>query len=182
MNLGVIKSIYLSVSCLFLVYGCSSHSVHESTITAQEFDKTIMLTVPASKVKLTIPKLELVKQSPSNSPSNRYFLYWDTNSQLGISGWFEHQSLFKGAKFHWKEYTAKLNGNQPTNVSFEKLNGWEIVRYNINVQGCSQSNVKAFLVKNETWLDIHVSSFCNGSKPQADILGYLKNITVENKT
>jgi len=181
MNLGIIKSIILSVSCFFLMLGCSSHSAHESTITAQEPDKTIILTVPVSKVKLTIPKLGLVEQSTSNSPSNRYFLYWDTNSQLGISGWFEPESLFKGIEFHWNEYTTKLNGNQPTNVSFEELNGWDIVRYNIDIQGCSQSNVKAFLVQNETWLDIHISSFCNGSKPHADILGYLKNITVENK-
>ena len=181
MNLGIIKSTIVTVGFLLVMVGCSSHSVKESSITAKELDQTIELTVPASKVKLSIPKLNLVKQDTSNSQSYRYFNYWDTNEQLGISGWFEHESLFKGTQFHWSEFLAKWKGNQPTNVSFEKLNGWDIIRYNIDVQGCSQSNLKAYLVQSETWLDIHVSSFCNGDIPKSDILSYLKNITVVNK-
>jgi len=175
------KSTFLIFTCLFLMQGCSSHSVQNSTLTAQELENTIELTVPASKVKMTIPKLKLIKQNDNPTNSYRYFYYWDTNEQLGISGWFEPASLFKGTKFHWDEFVAKWNGNQPTNVSFEKLNGWEVVRYNIDVQGCSQSNAKAFLVQNETWLEIHVSSFCKNGSEQADIVDYIKNISVENK-
>lgn len=181
MNLGIIKSTIVTIGCLSLMLGCATHSVKESSLTAQELDQTIEFTVPASKVKLSIPKLDLVKQDTSNSESYRYFNYWDTNSQLGISGWFEHKSKFKGTKSHWEDFLAKWYGNQPTNIRFEELNNWEIVRYNINVQGCSQSNVKAFVVQNDTWLELHISSFCNGNKPQADILDYLKNITVVNK-
>lgn len=181
MNLGNIKSTLLIISFLSLMFGCASHSVQESSITVQEHDKTIELTVSSSKVKMTIPKLELVKQDNSYSQSNRYFYYWDTNSKLGISGWFEPESRFQGTQFHWGEFLTKWNGNEPTNISFEKINDWEIVRYNIDVQGCSQSNVKAFLIQNETWLEIHVSSFCNGNKPKANILDFIRNITVENK-
>lgn len=175
------KSTLLIFSCMFLMFGCSSHSVQESSITAKELANTIELTVPASKVKMTIPKLEFVKQNDNPTNSYRYFYYWDTNAQLGISGWFEPASLFKGTQVHWDQFLAKWNGNQPTNVSFEKLKNWEIVRYNIDVQGCSQSNIKAFLVQNETWLEIHVSSFCKNGLEQADIIDFIKNISVENK-
>ena len=181
MNLGIIKSSIVTISCILLMTGCSSHSLEESSLTAKELDQTIELTVPVSKVTLSIPKLNLVKQDTSSSQSYRYFNYWDTNAQLGISGWFEHESRFKGVQSHWSEFLSTWKGNQPTNVSFEKLNDWNIVSYNIDVQGCSQSNVKAYLVQNETWLDIHVSSFCNGDIPKADILNYIKNITVVNK-
>lgn len=175
------KLIFPVFTCLFLMFGCSSYSVQESTLIARELDNTIELTVPASKVVMHIPKLKLVKQDTSISKSYRYFNYWDTDSQLGISGWFEHESLFKGTQFHWDEFLTNWKGSKPTNVSFEKLNDWEVIHYIIDVQGCSQSNIKAYLIKNETWLDIHISSFCNGDRPQADISNYLKNITVINK-
>lgn len=176
------KSIFPIFACLFLMFGCSSYSVQESTLTAQEFDKTIELTVPASKVIMIIPKLGLVKQKENPTNSNRYFYYWDNKEQLGISGWFEPESQFKGTKVHWNKFLANWNGNPPTNVHFEKLNGWEIVRYKIDVQGCSQSNAKVFLVQNSTWIELHISSFCkkDGSE-QADIMNYIKSIAVENK-
>ena len=175
------KSTFLIFTCMILMLGCSSHSVQESSLTAKEFESTIELTVPVSKVKMTIPKLEFVKQNDNPTNSYRYFYYWDTNAQLGISGWFEPASLFKGTQSHWDQFLAKWKGNQPTNVSFEKLNNWEVVRYNIDVQGCSQSNAKAFLVQNETWLEIHVSSFCKDDSDQADITNFINSITVEDK-
>lgn len=175
------KLAFLIFTCIFLIFGCSSHSVQESNLTAQEFESTIELTVPASKVKMTIPKFEFVKQKDNPTNSYRYFYYWDTNKQLGISGWFEQASLYKGTQTHWKQFLSKWSGNQPTNVSFEKLNNWEVVRYNIDVQGCSQSNVKAFLVQNKTWLEIHVSSFCKDGLKQADITDFIKKISVEDK-
>lgn len=172
---------YLVFTCLFLMCGCSSYSIQESSITAHEFNKTIELTVPASKVKMLIPKLGLVKQNDNPTNSYRYFYYWDTDAQLGISGWFEPESQFKGTKYHWNEFLAKWKGNPPSNVHFEKLNGWEVILYNIDVQGCSQSNAKAFLVQSETWLEIHVSSFCKEGAKQADVMDFIKNIVVENK-
>jgi hypothetical protein len=175
------KSTFLVFTCMILMLGCSSHSVQESSITAKEFDNSIELAVPASKVKMTIPKLEFVKQNDNPTNSYRYFYYWDTNAQLGISGWFEPESLFKGTLSHWNEFLAKWKGNPPTNVSFEKLNNWEIVRYNIDVQGCSQSNAKAFLVQDETWLEIHVSSFCKVGAEQADIIDFINNIKIDSK-
>jgi hypothetical protein len=174
------KSTFLIVTSILLILGCSSHSVQESSITAKEFGNSIELTVPASKVKMTIPKLEFVKQNNSGN-SYRYFNYWDTNEQLGISGWFEPKSLYKGTQFHWEQFLAKWKGNQPTNVSFEKLDNWEVIRYNIDVQGCSQSNAKAFRVQNETWLEIHVSSFCKDGSEQTDIMDFIQNISVEDK-
>lgn len=178
-----VKSIYLSFACVFIMWGCSSSSVKESSLTVQEFDKTIELNVPASKIKMTIPRLGLIKQEDNPTNSYRYFYYWDTNEQLGISGWFEPASLFKGVQFHWTEFLSKWNGNELTDVSFEKINGWDVVRYNIDVNGCSQSNAKAFLVQNETWLDIHISAFCKGNsvRGDADIVGFIKSISVENR-
>jgi len=163
------------------MFGCSSYSAQESSITAQELDKTIELTVPASKVKMTIPKLALVKQNNNPTNSYRYFNFWDTNEQLGISGWFEPESQFKGTKYHWNEFLAKWKGSPPTNVHFEILNGWEIIRYNLEVPGCTQSNAKAFLVQSDTWLEIHVSSFCKEHAKQADVIEYIKGIVVEIK-
>lgn len=175
------KSTFLILKCIFLMLGCSSHSVQESSITALELNNTIELTVPASKVKITIPKLGFVKQNDNPSNSYRYFFYWDTNEQLGVSGWFEPESQFKGTKHHWNDFLAKWKGNPPTNVSFEQLNGWELVRYNIDIQGCVQSNVKAFILNSGTWIEIHVSSFCRDGIEQADVIDFIKKIKVENK-
>ena len=175
------KLTYLFSICLLFISGCSSYSVQESSITAQEFNETIELTVPASKVKMVIPKLGLVKQIDNPTNSYRYFYYWDTNEQLGISGWFEPESQFKGTKYHWNAFLAKWKGSSPSNVHFEKLNGWEVIRYNIDAHGCSQFNAKAFLVQSGTWLEIHVSSFCKEGGKQADVMDFIKYIVVENK-
>lgn len=175
------ESIFIALTCLFLTIGCASHSLKESTITTQEFDSTITLTVPASNIKMSIPKLELVKQDSNHSESNRYFYYWDTNTQIGISGWFEPEALFEGTQHHWRQFVDTWDGNQPTNIKFEKLNGWEVVRYDIVVQNCTQSNAKAFLVQSETWIEIHVSSFCRIGEYNADVMDYIRHISVQSK-
>jgi len=168
------------IASLILASGCASYSLEESTLTSIELGNSIELTVPASKVKMVLPRLEFVKQE-NDANSHRYFYYWDIKAQLGISGWFEPATLFKGRETHWQQFLRKWPGNKPVNVRFEEVNEWQIVRYDIDVQGCLQSNAKGFLIQNETWLEIYVSSFCKKDSSKADVIDLIKMIIVEDK-
>jgi hypothetical protein len=145
-------------------------------LVAKETPETITFSVPASKVKITIPNTQLVKQSANPTNSYRYFNYSGKTSGFTISGWFEPASLFKGLKYSWTQFLKEWSGSTPENIQFSSVGSWEVVTYSIATGPCVQSSLRANVVKNGTWVELHLSSPCNKSM---NLKEYLERILVE---
>jgi len=161
-----------------LVLGCGSHSVVNSTLIAFEHASSIELSVPASSVKMTIPKDDLVKMDNTGAKSYRYFIYSGAKSGFTLSGWFEPANQYLGLEKHWTDFLSSWPGNQPEEVSFSKVDDWETVSYHVQVDACKLQSIKAFLVHADTWIELHMTSPCNQSM---DLKTYLKKIKIEQK-
>ncbi|PKM20884.1 MAG: hypothetical protein CVV11_05230 [Gammaproteobacteria bacterium HGW-Gammaproteobacteria-15] len=164
---------------VFLTAGCSTNSVQESTLIATDGPEVIELTVPASKVKMIIPKNDLVKMDSSGSKSYRYFIYSGNISGISISGWFEPSNQYQGVEKHWNDFLKNWSGNKPENVVISNIGQWETISYNLQYKACNQQHIKSFLVKADTWIELHISYPCD---QVMDIKTYLEEIRVEQKS
>jgi hypothetical protein len=105
------------------------------------------LTVPVSRLVMTVPKGELQVQrgaasGAGNSP--RYF-YLATQSapQLIISGWFESADGFKDIESFWRTETAEWKRRgiaAPRNVSFEHIGAWNAALYDMHGSDVTNTN------------------------------------------
>jgi hypothetical protein len=130
------------------------------------------LTVPVSRLVMTVPKGELQIQrgaasGAGNSP--RYF-YLATQSapQLIISGWFESADGFKDIESFWRTETAEWKRRgiaAPRNVSFEHIGAWNAALYDMHGSDVTNTNIRVHWVQSGTWIDIHLS--LTGHEPLA---------------
>lgn len=140
--------------------------------TAQQADRlvisknadTYVLAVPVSKLTLAVPASGLtVASTPRAGAADnpRYFMLNDSSRGLVISGWFEPADNFPGASSAWDGDRAEWKKHglpEPTEVAFEKLNGWEAVFYEMPLPTDAKNhNVRAHFVRDGTWIDIHLS-------------------------
>jgi len=123
-----------------------------------------MLTVPVSRLVMTIPKGELQVQRGATSGagnSPRYFYFEDQSTpRLIISGWFESADGFTNIDSFWRKETAAWKHQglpKPRDVSFENVGTWTAVLYDMSAAGATSTNVRAHWVQAGTWIDIHLS-------------------------
>jgi hypothetical protein len=76
------------------------------------------------------------------------------------------------------QFLTKWSGSAPENIEFLAVNSWEVVTYSLKTGDCKQSNFKANLIKEGTWIEIHLSSSCN---EEMNLKEYLEKISVEIK-
>jgi hypothetical protein len=154
---------------------------------------TIELTVPASALVLTFPKgglAEMDKSGNRAAESPRYFGFAHLQRGLVMSGWIEPASAFKGYKEFWVgEFTAMKEGGlmpvePPTPVD---IVDWVAIAYELplpkTASNAVNTHIRAELVKNGTWVDLHIS--VTGDMPLADArseaLELLKSVVVTKK-
>jgi hypothetical protein len=132
-----------------------------------ERDSSYELTVPVSRLTLTIPKGKLVAQKSSGgSDSPRYFMFENRENALIVSGWFEPEQSFKSMDAFWSGEQRSLtqNGLQLQNITKERIGNWDVVLYDIAVPGGRSVNMRAECVQSGTWIDLHLSVTTNQSK------------------
>lgn len=128
-----------------------------------------VLTVPVSKLSLSIPSQGLTQGGPSAGGSTnnpRYFYFSDEARGLIVSGWFEPAGRFPGVEANWQLDQAawKKNGlPPPADVSFGKVSDWEVVFYEQPTPDASNSHIRAHLVRAGTWIDVHISVATKGA-------------------
>ncbi len=150
-----------------LLLACAGHSAamaqKPDQLTVSRTDQSYLLTVPVSRLQMTLPAANLAQKSVDigGSTSNpRYFHFSDSARGLILSGWFEPAARFKGIKAFWEEEQATWKNRglpAPANVSLEKLGGWDAVFYEHSLQSLLSSHVRAHWVQAETWIDVHIS-------------------------
>lgn len=122
-----------------------------------------VLTVPVSRLAMTIPKAGLVLKSnetggAANNP--RYFYFVDDAHGLIVSGWFEPAQSFTGIDKFWKSETDnwKQRGFPPAhNVSFSTTGNWQTIVYDMVLPRGTNSHIRAHWIQAGTWIDIHLS-------------------------
>jgi hypothetical protein len=149
--------------CLTALANEPTTTPESERIAVVEAGDTLRLSVPVSRVIMTIPRsgLTLVPSLAGGATSNpRYFHLEDPARGLAISGWFEPARLYSGLKKLWKRETEawrKQGLPKPSNESFVKVGKWEAVLYDIELTGISNTHARAQWVELGTWIDVHIS-------------------------
>ncbi len=170
--------------------GVSDAVSKEQTISIREDKSDFMLTVPISKLTMTIPKAGLSNaksRTGGSTDSPRYFLFEGKKEGINISGWFESDKSFTSAEKVWEDDTrewARGGLPTPTNVVFQKVGRWETVIYDyLPMSSVSNTHIRAQWVEAGTWIDLHIS--LTSDMPLAEcrkrLMALLKRIKVGEK-
>ena len=159
-----IRTLILGVLTLSVCgIGAGQQAPKEVSLQTTEQGEKYVLTVPVSRLVMTIPKGGLTRAQNSrggsaNSP--RYFIFEDRALHLVVSGWFESDDHFLGIKQFWaNEMAAWKRENLPEarDVSFEDFGSWKTILYDIAVPANGNSHIRAHWIQDGTWIDIHLS-------------------------
>jgi len=179
------------VAVLFLVGACSTPGGGPSDrIEITAADHGYMLSVPASRLTMTLPKgnwSRKQKDIGGGTSNPRYFYFEDGKEEsLILSGWFEPDGRFEGVPAYWEKGKKAFKERglpEPVNVSFEKLGGWDTVMYDQNFGKIVSTHMRAHWVQSGTWIDLHLSTTTNG--PSADnrkkLRSLLRGISISEK-
>jgi hypothetical protein len=87
----------------------------------------------------------------------------------------------------WESETtewARRGLSQPKNVSFKKIDNWQIVVYDIPSPSGSSVHMRAHWVQAGTWIEMHISitSKSTSAKSRGKMMEMLKGIRVKERT
>jgi hypothetical protein len=128
-----------------------------------EEDGIFRLAVPASRLVMTLPRGTLARETTSagGATSNpRYFHFTDSDRGINLSGWFESAESYAGFDKLWgQQIEAWRKGGMPSplNAVKSRLDGWELVSYDISLPSGSDAHIRAEWVQDGMWIDLHVS-------------------------
>ncbi len=140
-----------------------------SAVVVTENGERFRIAVPGSRIVMTVPRAGLIFSTPSvgGSTSNaRYFQFADTSRGITFSGWIESASSYAGFDKFWEQETKASRKNglpPPRNVVRTRLDGWELVTYDVPLPSGSDAHIRAEWVQDGTWIDVHVSAAGGGS-------------------
>ena len=132
------------------------------TLTIAESEDSYRLSVPVSRLVMTIPKddLEVADAGTGGgTASPRYFNLQDRARGIVVSGWFEPAGAYAGLDDFWKGEAAALrrNGFTPENIGQTKVDGWDVILYDMEIPRATNTHIRAEWVEQGTWIDIHIS-------------------------
>lgn len=142
---------------------CVAAAPPSQSIAVETTEAAYALSVPVSRLALTIPRGNLVLKSNAiggATDNPRYFYFEDPTLHLIISGWFEPAQGFSGIEAFWKAETTawKQNGlPEAQKVTFEKIGNWDTIIYELKTPRGTNSHIRAHWVQAGTWIDIHFS-------------------------
>ncbi len=167
---------------ILLIFSATSYAStpKSETIAINEMENTYELTVPISKLFMTLPKkgLSLKQGSIGGGTDNpRYFYFEDKARNIIISGWFESDLNFTNINTFWENETKawKRGGlPEPKNVLFTKISNWDAILYDITAPGGNNTHIRAHWLQSGTWIDIHLSITSN--RPVTELKATLESL------
>jgi hypothetical protein len=170
-------------------FGTGEQAPKEVTLQITEQAEKYVLTVPVSRLVMTIPKGGLTQRHNSlggSADSPRYFFFEDDALHIIVSGWFESDDQFSGINKFWADEMAawkQKNLPEAKDVSFENLGSWKAFLYDVEVPGNANSHIRAHWVQHGTWIDLHLSLTSSDSQKQRreKLRNALKAIQVSEK-
>jgi len=158
-----IFSSYKTLMVLVVILSCPNSVVlagPAESILIKENEQTFEISVPVSNLVLVLPKANfnsaLPPQREGSMASPRFFQFADNTTGVGLSGWFEHARGFDGVK---EPKPASVQGTRLIyeNIVFGKVGDWDSVSYDVVFQSNRIPNIKAHLVRENTWIELHIS-------------------------
>ncbi|SDR94186.1 hypothetical protein [Opitutus sp. GAS368] len=170
-------------------------SAQSEVLEIEEVNGCYVLAVPVASLRLLIPRGELIEgldNARNLRRSPRYFYFTDTRQGLQVSGWFESDKDYKGAKDFWKTENKgnRLNARE---VSFEQSGPWDLIFYEtalpeIQLNGkqavkLTSTTMRAEYTAAGTWIDLHCSIIApNTSRDsRATLRTFLQGVKVDGK-
>ncbi len=158
----------------------------DQKLAIQETDDSFRLSVPVSRLVMTIPRgdLKVVHDSGSGPTAGpRYFHFEDAPHGIIISGWFESAQSYGGIQKFWKGETDAWKKNHlpnPKDTSIVKIDKWDAILYDIKLPEGSNTHIRSEWVDLGTWIDVHIS--VTTAEPidaaRAKAMGVLKSIRI----
>jgi hypothetical protein len=172
---------------LSVTIGWTEPAQAQQSIQINENGDNYELSVPISRLTMSVPKDGLMQDKSSGGREGpTYFYLQDPTLNLIISGWFEPEAAFAGIKKLWQSETEAWSRRglpAPQRVTFEKIEGWEVILYDIPFGPGSNSHIRAQWVEGGTWIDLHLSiTSRQPSKESRDqLMAVLKAIKVSKR-
>jgi hypothetical protein len=173
------------VAVLSLALGGAATAQSDPALTIAESGDNYRLSVPVSRLVMTIPKGAFTVANVSAggaTASPRYFLLKDAVRGVSVSGWFESSGGYAGFDAFWKNEANALrrNGLSAANVERTRVDKWEAVLYEQQIPKGTNANIRAEWIEEGTWIDVHISVTTKdpSSVARAAALNVLKEITV----
>jgi hypothetical protein len=113
----------------------------------------IEFTVPASRIRLELGIEGLDRRlihADVHSDHKAYFIGVRPSPNLNVSGWFEPASAYPGIRAVWARTVAGMKSEavpDALNVTFGRMDQWEIVTYRIPMSGMMNAHLRAHLVR-----------------------------------
>lgn len=178
------------IHLLFCAAGSASPS-DNAAIRITETPGAYELTVPVSRLVMTIPKADLTHtaQDQAGSAGNpRYFNFRHKTLNLAIDGWFEPAEKFPGLKQFWAEKTdvmTRAGLPAPEEVSSVKIGRWKAIAYVVPDPAIPliSSSISAHWIEAGTWIELELSITSDRSDKEAGakLVELLKAIQVKEK-
>lgn len=147
--------------------------------------ESIVISVPASRLTLTLPKSGFSRarpQNPGSSADSRRFFLADGRAMVSLTGRFDASERFSGVK---EPSVGQVQGRplSVANPAYGKLGEWEIVEYEAVGAPVELAGLVAHLVKAGTWIELHLgaSSARSMSEKRAQLADILRAIRVTEK-
>ena len=180
------------ISSLMSAPCTAANASKEVTLQVTELKNNYELSVPVSRLIMTIPKGNLLQNKMSGGgsvDSPRYFYFEDKELGTIASGWFESSASYSSFNQLWndeKKSWQNKNLPMPSNETIFKSDGWEAVAYDIPapLQVGYNSHVRAHWVQAGTWIDLHLSmtSKSGNLELREKLKQLLKSIHVKQRT
>jgi hypothetical protein len=152
---------------------------------AREPGSAFDFTVPQSRVLVRIPAIGL---HPDADGAGRpgYFKLSRERPMLIVSGWLEPADAYKGLEAFWEEERrspAYQGALAPQHVKLTRVGRWEVVSYDIPLDGGVSAHLRAQRVQAGTWIDLHLSSTQarEGEQLREELLSTLRTVEVVEK-
>lgn len=183
--LGILISFLLAAPCAV------AQTPQDATLQVTKHGNRFVLSVPASRLTMTIPQGHFVQKAIEDSAehSPRHFYLEDKKQGIVASGWFEPSSSYSNFGKIWndeKESWRTTTHPMPENEAMFKSGGWEGVAYDIPApgQGVANSSIRAFWVQAGTWIDLRLSITAKSGSAQlrGKLMALLKSIQVKQRS
>jgi hypothetical protein len=151
------------------------------SIDIEDSGETLRVTAPASGIVMLLPRAGLRKVAGLERPG--YFHFTDQARRLVVSGWFEPAERFRGVETFWEDERRNPALKDPQDVTFTKVGNWDAILYDLRVGDArlTMSHVRAHLVANGTWIDVHLSTIGKPPGARARLVKLLETFRLEQK-
>ncbi|MGV8078903.1 MAG: hypothetical protein AB2L22_02415 [Syntrophales bacterium] len=150
-------------------------------------DGQYVLTAPPSRIVLSFPQNGLMPDKSAGGGGGTdnpgYFYFDGGDSVIILSGWFEPAGAFEGREKYFATIRNKLSHLGPVlveNITTRKIGFWDVMTYSMFPKAKPewvQFNLRASCVREDTWIDLHISSSISRDK----LIAFLKSVQIETK-